>query len=519
MRGPLRAASLGVFHIGSGATIMGRPPRKSPTLGSRSRFARAIWLAFVLFIVLVAFAPAAASAKSANGSLRLRISGLVGRAPGRVVVNGPAGFKRAASRTLLLRRLGPGRYSIVVSPTLLHAEYHGAPPGSRLMPAVRTVRVRVSSGKTAVAVASYATVVSKKVVVLAAAPTRVTGPLSDPTAIVVPAAPAPRVGDILAQAPTASLPGGLFDVVTAITNSRGQTTVSLRAANLAQAFPDLQLHARTVLSPEPTSSFASQSLLSDPFAHSTDLNGIDFSLGRGPASCGLLTGNFAPTFAADISLNPFDLHATITLGVQGALNFDVASTAGMTCGLTIPGPVLSGWVPVFGVPVPVYGELDLAVNGTVSLGQDSNATLNANAQGGFSYQSGHMTPIFSAGVHGSAHIGCVTGTLGLLPTLEAGIGVKDPIAGNIHDDLGFGPQLSAHAGGWEVNTLAQLSAGISIGPLTGTLPATSHTFPGFSGGASGCGGSGGGRGGGAQVVVARRRKAQSHLPKKTKPGP
>jgi hypothetical protein len=452
---------------------------------------RAWVLIGTLSLVALLIVPARAQARGSRGSVHVEIAGLVGGARPNVILKGPGGFRRALSRSQTLSDLRDGRYVLHAKSAMLTRPANAAPAGSLMLPFATAITVDVRSGKTAIVSVRYATIIRKGVGSLTEPPIRVLGAANDPSGLLVGRSRAPRVGQILSQAPSPTLPGGLFDAVTGVTATGGEDRISLRPATLSEAFPRLALNTTVPLhlAIQPQ---ASDALLQSPFARAADIPGVDFSLGTGPVSCGLVTGSLSPALqiTASYPLNP---SLRVVLSAKGSLNLDLASPAGMTCSYTFDGPTFQGVVPIGTIPVPVYGSLELEVAGTLKAASNAGVGLSMSAEGGLSYQHGQTTPIFNASVQGHAQVGCLSGDVQFLPTLEAGIGLKDPLAANVHADLSFGPELVPTASGWKTDALLQLTAGASLGPITATLtPALiEHHYGSWTGANSGCSGGGG----------------------------
>jgi uncharacterized delta-60 repeat protein len=451
-------------------------------------------------LLLVAFlgVPAGAEAHGVRASLRVRIDGVVGGAHTLVTVTGPGGFQRSLSRSQTLGSLRVGRYVLQAKPAVIARAVRGAPAGSELLPYATTIRVAVRRGKATTVKVRYATIIRKGVGALSAPPLQVLGSTQDPTGLVVGSSRAPRVGQILSEAPSTSLPGGLFDVVTAVGRRGAQDVISLRPATLSEAFPELSLNTTVAL--QPASKARASSVFGPSLAHAADLPAVDFSVSRGPFSCGIVSGSVAPRLQIALSLplvgSP---SAHVVLEGTGNVNLDLGTSAGMSCSYTLEAPPFQGWVPIGPVLVPVYGALQVVFSGSLSGPSIFNVGATLSAEGGIDYRNGKTTPVIAARAsgHATAKLGCVAGTVSWLPTLEAGIGVKDPLAtANVHVDLGLGPELNIASGGWGVDDLLQLTAGASLGPITATLPAViQRHFATIATGPTTCGGSGGGGGG------------------------
>ena len=240
---------------------------------------------FTAFTVALRAAPVAGARGS--GRLRVAVLGLPGGVSGDVVVRGPGGFVRVLRFSRTFVRVRPGVYWVRVATVRFARSESGVPAGSEAYAAKGNASVRVRGGQTTVVRAVYGTIRSSRDLVLVGTPLSVRGSRSDPRAIVLPlsAGGGLKPGMIVAQAPSAALPAGLFDQVTAVSHSGGTVVVSLKPASLWEAFPALDVH--TVVS------FGSPAAADARLAHAaTGLGDLDLSFSKSiipgllDASCG-----------------------------------------------------------------------------------------------------------------------------------------------------------------------------------------------------------------------------------------
>jgi alpha-tubulin suppressor-like RCC1 family protein len=439
---------------------------------------------------LVGLASGAANAgASARGALGVKIVGLPAGSAGLVKVSGPGRVVRVLRRSLVLDGLMGGVYRVRVLSVRLSRGFPGIPAGSEAFPSRGVVTVRVRRGRRSVVTASYGTILSSLTKALHAGVLSVRGSPSAPSAIVLARSQSGVVapGVILAQAPSAILPGGLFDQVSAVQRGGGGLVVSLRPASLWDAFPSLDLHVTVPLT------LAASAQAGSVFAHSADGLGSAVDLGavgsllkgRLEAGCGgppagwsfSPSGSVHPSLTADIqytkSISVFGHQITIPKPPTGELSatvdanvgLDTTIPSGVHCDLTIPGPKFDAAILVGPIPVPVEGSLDFAISIATEGPVHVHDTASLDVTGGIDLHGTYATPIFKLSPHAS---GALTGAGRLsfgLP-LQAGLGTT-----GLNAHVGLTPDIVRKFSSTicEIDLGGSANTGLSLGPFNPSL--------------------------------------------------
>jgi len=221
---------------------------------------------------------------------------------------------------------------------------------------------------------------------------------------------------------------------------------------------------------------------------SADVGQVDLSVGTSliPDSLAVSCGG-PPT---GWSLNPHgglrswvnaDLHrryhvlpyGTLTLTISGQIGVESTIPQGAHCGFSVPLGGLQGFVPVFGVPVPVFGTVGL------NLGLQTNESITAKASaeivatGGVELNGRSSRPISELTAQATGDVDATDGEISLGPKFKAGIGGA---AVNAH--LAVEPFLAArgYLGGCQLDVGLNGSAGVDAGPLSASVtPFTPRT--------------------------------------------
>jgi hypothetical protein len=400
-----------------------------------------------------------------NASLVVKVRGLPGGVPVNVVVKGPQRFQKTLSHSARLRALPPGRYQILVRPTVITHSRKGVSAGSRAFAAKRTVKVRARAGKVARATATYGTIRSSQVLVLKTNPRMVVGPKRNPTAIVPPGSIAKQVrkGRILTSEPSAKLPAGLFHRVTGITKKGDRTYAQLAPASLWEVFPALDLTATVPLS---------QTFAMAGSAHASGFDDVDLTFGKTlipkllEASCGgPPTGwSLSPTGSLHSWVNS-DLHrrylalpyGRLTLTVQGTVGFDSTIPTGAHCGITLKGPSLQAAIIVFGVPVPIEGGADLNIDIQTDAPISASASATVKATTGIDFNGRKSAPILELSQTASGSAKATAGSLSIGPEFQAGFGID-----GVNAHLSIEPQIAAKASRTSCEIDVGLVAGVGL---------------------------------------------------------
>jgi hypothetical protein len=337
-----------------------------------SHGSRLVWAAAALVVLTLLCGPAVGRCVAAE--LLLNPKYVPRDFPINVVLDGVHGFHRVVRRRMVVQ-VPPGAVKVRVTAVTFPRSYRGVPVGSRAYPNGYGPEGRIyparsqtftrypTDGEIDVAKIVYGTIVSADVSALHTAPLSVTGTPSRPSAIgFAPSASRDiKKGQILAQAPTVELPGGLFDRVTAVAQSNGEVEVSLTPAGLQEAFPALSLRGRFPIHSSPTLSTAPGAA---PFSFDESL--VAAAIG---ASCPSLTpgwqfqpsGAFLPSLLLAVK-GRFLARDSGELGLEaaGTIAFSSSFAGGAHCSFMLGGAQLGSDLNIMGVPVPVTGNVGLA---------------------------------------------------------------------------------------------------------------------------------------------------------------
>ncbi len=398
------------------------------------------------------------------------VSGLPSGVPADIVVHGPHGYVKRLRSSALLASLKPGTYRLQLSKVRFSRPYKSVPAGSVAFPSRRELSATVRRGATSLAAVSYGTVRSARVLVVRLHPISITGPPTMPQAILVSrrAGTGIRRGAILAQSPTASLPGGLFDRVTAVRRVRRGVRLSLHAALLSEAFPAMDVQVTVPLNFGPPGS-ASSARAAD-FLSKVDLSfsaplipgRLESSCGAPPVGWSLVPfGSLQPTLNANIHRGFLGLpYGELSVTLAGNVGFDATIPSAVHCGLTVDGP--HGWtvIPIADVPVPVEAALNLNITLALDSPVQAHASAGATLTTGVDLHGVYGTPILNvshANATGSVKGNAVKLTVG--PEVQAGIGSNDV---NAHVDGSVFIAGKASANGCEVDLGASGGLGVDL---------------------------------------------------------
>jgi uncharacterized repeat protein (TIGR01451 family) len=427
----------------------------------------------------VAYGQQASAAKSPGVSnLVVRVTGLPGGAAAKVTVRGPR-FSKSLRGSETLRRVRPGLYTFVVGKVKIARAQKGVRAGSEAVPVKSRVRVRVKSGRTARVRLSYGTIINANVRRLKLSPLSVEGDPTNPSRLTLPAASRATAGSILTAAPSAKLPAGLFHRVTAARRSGNRIVVTLKPAQLTDAFPQLDINARLNLAPGRVAVAKTRAF--DPVVASLDIGKFSCQFPLGDSR---LSARQSFNVDADVELNipkrfgvPVGLptgRLALTLKGSAALDSLIRKNAG--CGASFPLPPLPGFIPVGPVVIPVYAQVSLNGSATVDADLDEKAGVNFTMLAGVTFHGTSVTNISTAS--GSATASATgAGKIEVGPSVRFAVGV--PAAGDVHFDVQ--PSLAFTAsldGNCSLDVVGESQIGLKAGPfqLNQTLPAPSHNF-------------------------------------------
>jgi hypothetical protein len=447
-------------------------------LTSRTRRIVALTCMFLLGCGVVGGAGPAFASEPQTGGLSIVVSGLPTGVAANARVSGPRHFRQKVRESVELSQLTPGVYTISVRTVRIKHAQGGIPARSTALPVASTITVEVGATSSSTAHVEYGTIQNPNVTPLAGTPIEVSGPATDPATIVVPGAGHPKLGAILTQAPSSTLPAGLFDEVTAVTVNGAQATLGLRPATLVEAFPKLDVHTSFPLAPAPSGPAPAR--VKSTSAHGAGLSPLEVNLGSDFLSCGgSLEGE--PSFSDHqaFSVNdvfeleyesdglgiPTGVNGEALLTLSGSTSLSFSAPAGAHCGGTLPEPALAGVIP--GIDVPVYAKL--SEQATAQATEDLHVEVNAglSLSGGVLFSGDEITPIASAKPEVSAS-SSGAGEITVGPSLQLGVGL-DAVA-NVH--LGLNPALAftEQEPSCSLGLQENLNAGVSLGPVEFSEP-------------------------------------------------
>ena len=296
-----------------------------------------------------------------------------------------------------------------------------------------------------------------------------------PSSITVTRSERAHVGMILTAAPSSGLPAGLFARVIAVRHVGRSDRLTLVPATLAEAFPELSVHADVALH--------QLSQAPAPDARTAGISPFDFSLGNDFLRCGApLTGGYSFSAQASLSANAIvDLHFPLFHQPYGQLSVSLTGSAGLAFGLpaslhcdgSVPLPPLVG--VVFGVPVYVQVSDVASVQTATAWNVGISGSLSLN--GGITFKGRHVNPFFTAKAKPTV-TSTGAGQISVGPQLELGIGAPEAPGfhlANVHLDLSPDDVFTAGSGGCSLDIQDNLAAGITFGPFQVDWPATIAT--------------------------------------------
>jgi hypothetical protein len=416
--------------------------------------------------LLVLFAPASASAAD-RGSLTVVVTGMPSGAQPHMTVIGPAAKRTLRSRRQTLHGLRAGRYRLSVQPVTVVHPTRGVQRGASVLPATRHLTVTITAGKTTKVAVAYGAVVNPHVQALSGRLLAVIGPKEDPSGLVFAhGSSVPKVGTILTDGPSAALPAGLLARVVAITHKGPNVLVTLAAAAVSEAVPELSFEGSLQLHPAAGSS--SQAGSEVP-AEAASRHGAHQASGCSPPSLVSFGAHLDTLEVRQASLGAWPPQMKLTLAVRSTETLGVnLAAAGVNCDWDVAeiGPY-SGAIPVGPIVIPVYATLPVKagvhINGALQAGQINVAsTTVAHMAAGFDENAATLseqgTNVWTTGalsLTGSAQLSASIG-------LQAGIGIAK--GANIHAEADFGPEFDWSSGAnceLFVN-LGSLSAGVKV---------------------------------------------------------
>jgi uncharacterized repeat protein (TIGR01451 family) len=422
----------------------------------------------LLGLSLAAAVPASASASSTR--LRVVISGLPPGTSANVHVRGPRGFAEQLHGSRQLSAVPAGTYQVRVMPVRMRRAYRSVPAGSEAFPSQPRLSVRVARGHTTVIRVTYGTIRSARVAVLHVTPLAITGPPTAPLAILLPAHAAAglRPGAILAQAPTAELPGGLFDRVVGIRHRRRGVLLSLKPALISEAFPAIDVDTTVPFdfgSPPTAQEAAAASFLSDvDLSYSVPLiqNHLEASCGASPAGWSFAPfGTVHPTLNANLHRGFLELiYGELSVTLAARLGFDATIPSGTHCGFTVDGPHGETVIFIGEVPVPVEGAFNLNITLALNGAAHAQASAEATVTAGANLHGAYATPfVRTSNRHASGSVSGNGVKLSVGPEVQAGIGTGDI---NAHVDGSVFAAAKTSSSGCEFDLGASAGIGLDL---------------------------------------------------------
>jgi hypothetical protein len=437
------------------------------TLGGNGRniLRRSVCLAAVL-VTVASIVPLAAYAAS-HGSLAITATGLPSGTQPLIVAHGPGFRQTIRSPHTALRGLRPGRYVLDIKTVVIHRASHMIRAGASAYPVKRRLVVTVRSGKKTSIVAAYGAVLNPGV---RSVPGHILGSAGDPnnpTAIVLRSnAPISPVGTILTSGPSAELPAGLLAHVTGTTRQGSTIVVSLGAAEVSEAVPELSFTGSLQLKPASGAQEQGGSGIPAQTAAMPRARAADSCTPPKLVKFGAHLDS-VEVRQAFLGAWPPQMQLTLAVRTTETLGVDLAA-AGINCDWTLAelGPY-SGAIPVGPVVIPVYATVPVKagvhINGTLQAGNINLAsTTVAHAAAGFDENAATLeqqgSNVWASGflsVSGSAKLSASVG-------VQAGLGIAK--GGNLHVEADFGPLFKWSSGSdcELLLNLGSLSAGVEV---------------------------------------------------------
>lgn len=348
-----------------------------------------VWMAVaVATLLLTAVWCGSAAASPAGGRLVVAVSGLPAAQHPAVVVRGPGIVRGLRSDRLVLAGLRPGRYVVTVSSLEIAYSWRSVRAGARVFPRRGRIVVEVRRGHTSEVNAAYGTIVNPGVRKLPVGLLSVVGDPSDPTKLVYAArALVPTVGTLVVAGPTSRLPYGLIARITASRRIGGRQTLSIVNLPVSAAVPEFSFSGAINLQPVGGSPAIARAASSGNACATEATKLIDI---------GVSLDQFQVR-QASASLYPSP-HMTVEIAVRTTEHFGVnALTGGFSCPdwTILTTPQLHAAIPTPLVPIPIYADLELHGDASVTAGLSAfqinlasthNMTLNLGSSNSFDEQ-------------------------------------------------------------------------------------------------------------------------------------
>src|ERR1700733_12834532 len=219
--------------------------------GPQKRRFRLFLVVTTVFLLVPCGIPAVSGAAS-SGSLSITTTGLSPRTRPLILVAGRGTRRAIRAQHVTLRGLPPGRYLLLVKATVIPREAHTVRAGATAYPVKRRLLAVVGAGKITKVTAAYGAVLNPGVRPAPQHIIDVRGSAENPTAIIVGGgSPVPPVDSIITSGPSSKLPSGLLAKVTATKHQGAKVVITLAAAAVSEAAPQLSYTGSLQLKPAP----------------------------------------------------------------------------------------------------------------------------------------------------------------------------------------------------------------------------------------------------------------------------
>jgi uncharacterized repeat protein (TIGR01451 family) len=421
----------------------------------------------------------AGAAPHRSASLVVRVSGLPPNVSADIALRGP-GLLKTLTGSRTVSHLRPGRYTFTVRQVTISAGHH-VRAGSLALPAVARQSVQVNAGHRVTVTLQYGTIINPNVQRLRGPVLSVKGNPENPTGLVLSARAHVHVGTILTATPSSQLPAGLFHAVTAVRRSGQRLVVTLKPAQLTEAFPQLDINANVALSTGKAVVGQGQAAAFEPLTASLGIGDFSCQL---PLASSQLSAQQSLSIDADVQIHiptffgiPVGLpdgKLALTLKASAALDAVIQKDTGCSASVTLP--PLPGAIPVGPVVIPVYAQVGVLGSATIAANLQVHASAGLSLTAGMEFHGTSIHNISGASANASASASG-EGTLSVGPSIRFAVGVAD--VADVHLDatpaLAFTVALS---GSCSLDLVAGSQVGISIGPfeLNQSLPAPTDTL-------------------------------------------
>jgi hypothetical protein len=412
-------------------------------------------------VAVIAGLATAQAATASGGSLTITTEGLPGGARPSLRIVGPGFHRTTGRRTVALKNLSPGRYTVRVNVVRIRRGTDQILAGAKAYPARKRVLVRVRAGRSKRLKVGYAAVLNPHVTLAPKEIVGIQGDTISPTAIVLSrGAATPAVGTILTSVPTPAAPSGLGVRVTAATTTTDGDLliVPVQTVPITDIAPQLSFGRKLKLR---LAEGKKSPRLNSVSAKCAPPGLIDFRARLDEVSLR----------QASIGAIPPQVRLTLAVRTTESLGISAAS-AGIDCSFSLGeiGP-FEGAIPVGPIVIPVYATIPVTakikVEGTLEVGKFNvasttvaNVALGAQNNVDLSQQGTNAWVDGNPSLQGAANLSADV-------SVQAGIGVAN--GANVHVAAGFGPEFS-----WKTGEGCHL--GINLHALSAGVTVFGHSF-------------------------------------------